>query len=159
MKCTVDDIPRENLFLVGIVQRRTTRDFLVIRRPRRPFAISRAEALNLFGYMLTHADWTVPEMEQAIAAYAPEQCFCKIDGDDRRVLIDFTLSPPHASVEDRARWAYRLLTMDEAKILCAALVHTMRWAPEELDAAVVAIFEHARNADGTGQSLADMLKG
>jgi len=158
MHLTARDVPKENLFMVGVVQRHTSRDFLVIRRPRAPFVISRAEALNIIGYMITHADFRVADVENAINDFTPEQVFFKIDCDEMRVLLDPLTCNPLAPPEDRFRWSMCLFTLEEAKIICAALVHGMKLHPSELDAGVVAIFEHARNLDGTGQALEDILK-
>jgi hypothetical protein len=156
MICEAKDIPRENLFLVGIVKKRTTRDFFHIGNPRDPFILSRAEALNIIGYMITHADWTVRDVESEINSFFPEKGPFRVTSDEIRGIIECF---PHPALpkQERTRLAYYLLTMEEAKILAAALIHAFKFKPKELDAAVVAIFEHARNADGTGQSEDDML--
>lgn len=150
-------IPQENLFLVGVVEGRTSRDWIVIRRPRRPFVVSRAEALNIIGYVITHADFTVQEVEDVISTFVPEQCPFTLSASDKQAYIDL-VPHPAAPPTDRFRWSMYLLTLEEAKFLLAALVHAMTLHPREIDAAVMAVFYHARNLDGTGQALEDMLK-
>jgi hypothetical protein len=162
------DVPRENLFMVGLIANKTTRDLFSIARPRKPFVVNRQEALNLIGYLITHADFTVADIEQTIRDWSPSINIFNVQGDEKRVHIDFPTNvriyPKTMSDFERdalltaATIGLFLFTMEEGKNLAAALTHTMSLKPKELDGAVVAIFEHARDVSGVGQSLSDMLK-
>lgn len=162
------DIPRENLFMVGISADVTTRDLFVIARPRRPFVISRAEALNIIGHMISKADFTVADIENTIKIWQPKLNIFSIDGDDRRVMINpatkaRVFSPTQGTFArdallTAAELGLYLFGMEEGKLLCAALVHVMGLRPREVDAGVVAVFDHARNPDGTGESEEDLRR-
>lgn len=163
------DIPRENLFMVGITSGVKTRETFVIARPRKPmFIINRAEALSLIGHLITKADFTVADIEQAIKKWEPRLNIFEVEGDDKRAIINPPVNarlfyPTQSPAERKAlvksaEMGLYLFNVEEAKILCASLVRVMELKPRELDAGVVAIFEHARDPSGFGESEEDLLK-
>jgi hypothetical protein len=162
------DVPRENLFMVGIVAEKTERDLFVIAAPRKPFVINRQEACNLIGHLVSKADFTVDDIEQSITMWKPEYNLFEIEGDDLRVMVHPAVNARvfHSSQTDferralviAAKQGLYLFGMEEGKLLCAALVHVMGLQPRELEAGVIAIFDHARNPSGEGQSEEDVRR-
>lgn len=170
MSLTEKDVPRENLFLVGIVINETTRDLFHIGMPRRPFVINRAEALNLIGYLITQADFTVKDIEETIKLVEKEPALniFQIRASESQAMIETPTQarvyPAHYGRVQRdgllfaAEVGAFLFTMEEGKILCASLVVLMGIKPKELDAAVTAVFEKSRGVSGEGESAEDIEK-
>ena len=162
------DIPRENLFRIGIVQEVTTRDLFVIATPRKPFIVNRAEALNIIGHIVTKADFTVDDIENTIKMWKPEYNIFEVRGDDVRAWIETptkarVFTPTQSDFVREALYTAAAMGLflfgaEEGKILCASLVRVMDLKPREVDAGVVAIFDHSRNPSGEGETEADLRK-
>lgn len=164
----VKDIPRENIFMVGIIGETTTRDLFIIQRPRKPFVINRTEALNLIGHLVTKADFTVDDIENSVREWKEQYNLFEIKGDDARVMLHPALNtrvfgPTQTPFERNALLAAAemglyLFSIEEAKVLCASLVRVMSLKPKEIDSGVIAIFDHARNPSGFGETEDDLRK-
>lgn len=138
MTLTIKDVPKENLFGIGVVQHTTLRDGYHFANPRRPFVINRGEALNVIGYLITHGDLQPDEIDHAVNHPEPDPF--KVAGDNARVMI-------------RAPKTLFIITPDEGLILIGALILVMGIAPSEIDAAATAIGEQA-----LGQTREDVAK-
>ena len=138
MTLSIKDIPKENIFGIGVIQQSTQNDGYHFANARRPFVINRSEALNVIGYLIAHGDLQPDEIDNSVKNPEPDPF--KVAGDNARVMI-------------RAPKTLFIITPDEGLILIGALIRVMGMAPSEIDAAVAAITEQA-----LGQTRADVAK-
>ena len=153
MTCTKADIPVENLFMIGVLAIDTTRDAIHIKAPRKPFVVTRAEALNLIAYTLTQADFRVADIEHAYRYWNVQTGdWFSVVADERRALLHFpnlVRGPVHMRdvlmvARKAGEW---LLSLDECLTLCATLIHKMDLKPREIDAAIQADYEAPRGQE------------
>lgn len=146
MSLTIKDVPKENLFGIGVIQQTTENDgyhfanCYHFANPRRPFVINRGEALNVIGYLITHGDLQPKMIDDAVTQDMFTIDPFRTQGDNLRVLIQGPIS-------------IFIITPNEGLQLIAALIRVMGLAPSELDAAAAAIGEYA-----LGQTNADVAK-
>lgn len=120
------DIPKENLFKIGVIQLKTKNDGYHIAHPRRPFVISRVEALNVIGYIVCLGGLSPKEVDDAVNE-ADESSAFRLRGDEARVMIETPQAP------------FFLITVAEGFKLIGELARVMRLQPGEIDAAVMAV--------------------
>ncbi len=134
------DVPKENLFRVGRLghhDHHEWSDRFVVTTTRSPFVLSRAEAGNLLGYLILHANLQPSQIEDIVHAIAerlrkgerPTKTWGMRTDDGRRF---FLRDMPQAEL-----W----LSRQEMRLFVGLLVHTLGLSPAEIDAAVIAIEE------------------
>jgi len=136
MPLVAADIPKENLFMIGI---HPTHKIFHIANPRLPFVFNRAEALNLIGYIVAHAHLNPNDIELALRERKPDPFRTKAAGDR------FLIVGPQCKLF--------IFSVDEALCLITSLITLGELKPSEVDAACIAIEEHA-----AGQSIEDVTK-
>jgi len=142
MSVKIKDIPKENIFGIGIVQQTIIESIpqgsFHFANPRKPFIVNRAEALNIIGYLICHGEIT----PSTIDLYAQENLtdLRYVNGDESRAIIT---GPQRLFV----------ITRGEALELIGRLIQAMHLHPSEIDASVISINEQAN-----GQTMRDIGK-
>lgn len=136
MPLTANDIPKENIFGIGLHH---SGSFFHIAKPRKPFIFKRAEALNMIGYMIAHARLQPRDIDAAVGTESPDPFRTSANGDT------FMITGPKSPIF--------LMTRDESMILIGQLIRKGQLKPSEIDAAAIAIEERA-----AGQSIEDVAK-